>query len=60
MVLAVVNCFLIPFEVAFTPNADAIPPVIALNIAIDLAFLADIVINFRTSYVSNKNGEQII
>ena len=60
MLLAVVNCFLIPFEVAFTPNAEAIPSLIVLNIAIDLAFLADIVINFRTTYVSNKNGEQII
>lgn len=59
MMLAVVNCFLIPFEVAFTPNTNSMASVIVLNAAIDCAFLADIIINFRSAYVSTKSGEQI-
>ena len=61
MALAVVNCLLIPFEIAFTPNQGQEDYfLLALNTGIDIAFLADIFINFRTSYVSNKSGEQII
>ncbi len=60
MMLAVINCFLIPFEIAFTPNTETRPEVIVLNVAIDMAFVADIVINFRTSYVSKQSGEQVV
>ena len=59
MMLAVINCVLIPFDIAFLSNSSEAPYLIAMNTGIDLAFLADIIINFRTSYVSNKSGEQI-
>lgn len=60
MMLAVINCLLIPFEIAFKPNSSEDYYLLALNTGIDIAFLADIFINFRTSYVSNKSGEQIV
>ena len=57
MALAVISCFVIPFELAFRSNSD--PGVTATTTLIDFFFLIDIALNFRTSYVSRKSGKQV-
>lgn len=56
MVLTLFNCFYIPFEVAF------IPPIIwgfeVFNYLINLIFYIDILILFRTTYLTPQ-GEEV-
>ena len=59
MALAVLTCFLIPFEIAFETTAQEEPALITVNSLIDVFFVADIILNFRTSYVSSKTGKQV-
>ena len=56
IVLAIWNCFYIPFEIAFTPEDSII--ITILDYLIDALFVVDIAINFRSTFV-NKNGEEI-
>jgi len=56
IVLAIWNCFFIPFDIAFEPDTPV--PLQVLNTTIDIIFLIDIFVNFRTTYF-NKQGEEI-
>ena len=58
MLLAVWNCVSIPFEVAFSPDE---PPIYqALNFMCDISFVIDIFLNFRTTYIHPKYGNEIL
>ena len=54
MVLACYNSFSIPFRAAFEPDIMKGIYFIILDILIDLTFLADIFINFRTAFINPK------
>lgn len=57
MLLAVINCFTIPFKIAFDPpslNSQAFQ--IANNV-IDLFFLLDIFVAFRTTHIDDQGNE---
>jgi len=59
MILATYNCFAIPYEVAFEPPMMEATFFTVLDWLIDFLFLVDIFINFRTTVINSKNGEEI-
>lgn len=59
MLLAIWNSIQIPYSIAFTPNDDKSTFDIILNLAVDLFFMTDIVLNFRTSFIIEETGEEV-
>ena len=59
MVLAIWNCFVIPIQVAFKPPFMSSIIFLLLNYIIDFLFFIDIIVNFRTSFIHSKTGEEI-
>ena len=58
MILAVWNSFWIPYSVAFEPPSANDIGLKLMNWTIDFLFFVDILIAFRTTYIT-KNGEEI-
>ena len=58
MLLAVWNCFYVPYSVAFLPDTDNIA-LIATSIFVDIAYFADVGIYLRTSYLDLITGEEV-
>ena len=59
MILATWNCFAIPFNAAFSPDFMESIPIEVFNALIDLLFMVDVFINFRTSFINSKTGEEV-
>jgi hypothetical protein len=59
MILATYNCFQIPLDVAFNPPGMKIAFLKVLGGVIDLVFLVDIFVSFRTTFLSPYNGQEI-
>jgi hypothetical protein len=59
MVLAIYNSFSIPIYVTFKPPAAEEPPAVAIDFIIDMLFMFDIFLNFRTTFLHPKTGEEI-
>jgi hypothetical protein len=59
MILATINCFQIPFDVAFQPPLFKTTLFQIANYFIDLCFFSDIIVSFRTSYINEKTGAEI-
>jgi hypothetical protein len=59
ILLAIYNSFSIPIEIAFAPPLFEHPSFFVFNTLIDLVFLADIVVNFRTTYYDVDNGDEV-
>ena len=57
MISAVFNCFTIPFKVAFEPPSFETDSFAVLNSCIDLIFLFDILITFRTAFIDDYGNE---
>lgn len=60
MVLAVFNCFAIPVDVAFEPRFFESTIFLLLNSVIDFIFFLDLIVNFRTTFIHHKTGNEII
>ena len=60
MVLAIFNCFAIPVDVAFEPSFMDSWYFLLINSVIDLFFFLDLVVNFRTTFIHSKTGNEII
>ena len=60
IVFASYNCFQIPIEVAFDPPFFKLPLVVALAYMIDFAFFIDILVSFRTTYINELNGQEVV
>jgi len=62
ILLVVWNCISIPFNVAFSANVswDDSTLITIVERAIDICFFADIIINFRTTFVNSKTRTEII
>ena len=58
MASAIFNCFSIPFKVAFEPEEMNKNYFSIINSFIDLVFLIDMIVNFRTTFMDEK-GEEI-
>ena len=59
MLLAIWNWFWVPFDAAFSPNFANSIEMELFNSFIDLLYMFDIFINFRTSYIEARTGEEI-
>ena len=59
MLLAIWNWFWVPFDSAFSPSFAETLEMELLNAFIDILYLFDILINFRTSFTNSKTGEEI-
>lgn len=57
MLCAVYNCFVVPYEIAFMHDENLY--LIFVSILVDIAFSADIVFNFRTTYLDHVTGDEI-
>ena len=57
MLLATINWFQVPYNVAFGSENNI--PLYVMNGIIDVFFILDIVINFRTSYIMEGTNEEI-
>lgn len=60
MILAIFNCFAIPVDVAFEPAFMDTWYFLLINSVIDFIFLLDLIINFRTTFIHEKTGKEII
>ena len=60
MLLATFNCFQIPLDVAFTPPVFKTTMFIIFNATIDLMFLTDIIVSFRTTIIDEKTGTEVV
>jgi len=58
-VLSVWSVFSSPFFSTFIVEVAALEAVMAVEIILDLFFMFDIVLNFRTSYINNHTGDEI-
>ena len=50
LLLACVNCFMVPVEVAVEAEFEEAPAYEALNIVVDVIFMMDILVSFNTTY----------
>ena len=60
MLLAIYNCIITPVNVAFNPDVMQTVYFIILNTIIDIVFFTDILVNFRTTYINEKSGDEIM
>lgn len=59
MFCAIWNCVSIPLELSFEPEIATTIPWVVFNTFIDFLFTVDILLTFRTTYVSSKTGIEI-
>ena len=59
IVLALYNCFFIPFDLSYEPVEFDSIYITLLNTVIDLIFGIDIFISFRTSFYNPITGDEI-
>jgi hypothetical protein len=57
MLLAIYNCISIPFDAAFSPEANLYYDL--WEGVVDIMFAIDVVINFRTTYVNGQTGLEV-
>ena len=60
MIFSIWNSITSPIEIAFKPPEFARTDMVTANYAIDILFLVDIVLNFRTSYTNALAGDEIL
>jgi hypothetical protein len=58
--LAIFTTLAVPFFVAFTPDLTTSTEIVTVELIIDVVYLADIFLNFRTSFISRHTGDEIV
>lgn len=59
MILAIWNCIQVPYDIAFNPDSDPGPVEYALNQIVDMIFIIDVFVTFRTTYINEETGIEI-
>jgi hypothetical protein len=59
IIVAIYNCFSIPFQIAFQPPELETATFEALNNIIDLCFILDIIVAFRTTFYDKETGDEV-
>ena len=59
IVLAIYNCIMIPLNVAFSSDLADSTGIMIVERIIDVLFILDIVLNFRTTYINPKTNIEI-
>lgn len=54
------NCILVPLHIAFIPESLEETLTLTINGMIEVAFLIDIFLNFRTTIANDLTGEEIL
>ena len=60
MMLAVWNVFCIPYGLVFDTGFSERVEVMVINLSIDVAFMVDVVLTFRTTYYSATTGDEVL
>lgn len=60
MLVSVWNCFTLPVDIAFEPEEFESIGMVVFNHLIDIVFAFDIIINFRTTYIEEKTGYEVV
>jgi hypothetical protein len=59
IIVAIYNCFSIPLKIAFDPLILQTPPFETADNIIDILFVVDIVVAFRTTFYDMETGDEI-
>lgn len=59
ILLAIFTSFAVPFRLAFMPESFNSSENIAITSIIDCMFVADLLLNFRTSFFHSKTGDEV-
>jgi len=59
MIVATFVSFFVPYTVAFNNSAGDFDTFDIIDMLIDIVFLIDIIVNFRTTYIDQKASEEI-
>ena len=59
MLLAVYNSFTIPLQVAFHLHSMDHPVYILVDVIINIVFICDMLVNFRTTFIDEESGEEV-
>ena len=59
MVCAVWNCFFVPVQVSFGPAWGETIWIFIFNSLIDVIFLVDIFVQFRTTFMHSRTGIEV-
>lgn len=59
ILLAIYNSFTIPLQLAFNPAALSSPFLLSFDTVVDLLFMLDVFVNFRTTYISQTTGNEV-
>jgi hypothetical protein len=57
--MAIFNCFSIPFTLAFQPDFANTDAWNLTNWVITVTFAVDLIVNIRTTYIDEKEGEEV-
>lgn len=58
--LSIWSVFSSPFFSAFIVEIAAVEAVMAISIIVDIVFMFDLILNFRTSYINSHTGEEVM
>ena len=59
MILAIYNSFTIPIQFAFHLHSMDHPVYVLVDTFINVIFILDMLVNFRTTYIDEETGEEI-
>ena len=59
MLLAIWNCIQVPYDIAFLPDRDNGKAEFAINQIIDMVFILDVILTFRTTYIHEETGVEV-
>ncbi len=60
LILSIWNCYTLPLDVAFQPQTFNESAFRIFNNLIDCCFGIDILLNFRTTFISRQTGDEIV
>ena len=60
ILFTVYNCISIPYEVAFNASFSDSVVMVVVDHTIDVMFFMDVIFNFRTTYINQKTGSEVI
>ncbi|CAI2376015.1 unnamed protein product [Moneuplotes crassus] len=60
MLLATLNCFQVPYTLAFSEEGEEPLFLSVINWLLDVSFIIDLIIGFRSTYVNEKTGKEIV
>ena len=60
IILAIYQAIIIPFNISFQPDELNSPYIRTMDSLIDMVFMLDIILRFRTTYIDQISGEEVV